>query len=142
MTGRKFLQKKQQLNERKKKNYSSNALKGLFVLMAIDSSYEFYCNILLHFYGNPNYLSAHMRGWIAITFNVLFKIAYIVTADYIAKNAINVKLKVVLNPENLEIKGLTLLLWPLSEFIITISIVAIMYDVYEIIFVHLLGVAL
>ena len=102
-----------------------------------------HCSYLNQFYGTSDYFFTHMRGWLAIIVSLLFGIVHIFIARKVIKyaNGIRVYFKITsINgiPSQIKIEGKTRLLKYVAECHCLISIISVIYDIYEIVFVHLL----
>lgn len=102
---------------------------------------KMYCNHLIQFYGTEDYFSNHMRGAIAIGVSLIFGIIDLCLAYniYIYTKKISIIITFI-NGKFAGIEGISkILLMPISVFYRLISLISIAYDVYEVVFVHILG---
>lgn len=102
-----------------------------------------HCSYLNQFYGTSDYFFTHMRGWLAISVSLLFGIVDIFIARKVIKyaNGIHFHFDIIMTngiPSQIKIEGKTRLLKYVAEYYWLISIISVIYDLYEIVFVHLL----
>lgn len=110
----------------------------LMISLKID---EMYCNSLTQFYGTEDYLFSHMRGALAITVSLIFCIIDLCLAYNIYIYAKKVKIIITfINGKFAGVEGiLKIFLIPIALLFMTISSISLLYDVYEVVFVHMLG---
>ena len=110
----------------------------LMISLIID---KMYCNRLTEFYGTEDYFLSHMRGTLTIGVSLIFGIIDLCLAYYIYIYA--KKILLIINFINGKFAGVEgtskLVLIPLGVYFMMISVISIAYDVYEVIFVHILG---
>lgn len=114
---------------------------GILVLQ-IDS---LHCKYLNYFYGTPDYYVEHMRGWIAIGISIIFGIVDIIITKKIIENAKKIHCYIdiiILNgiPCKIRIEGKTKILEYIAYYYWLVSIMSLIYDVYEILFIHLIKI--
>ena len=123
-------------------NLSIQELKTWFYFILLKLSLQIdkmHCNYLTQFYGTEDYFLSHMRGGIAIGVSLIFGIIDLVLAYCIYKNAKKIPVVITFfNGRIKNVRGLTRILQPVALSYLIIAIVSILYDLYEIIFIHLL----
>ncbi len=113
------------------------------ISMQMDALYCWYLN---DFYGTSDYFFTHMRGGIAISISLIFGIVdiYITKKIMYYAGKIYFHIQIVFFTDgifpDIRIEGKTGILKYLAYYCWIISIISIVYDAYEILFVHLLKI--
>lgn len=102
---------------------------------------KMYCNHLTEFYGTEDYFFSHMRGALAITVSLIFSIINLCLEYNIYIYAKKILIIITfINGKFAGVKGILKIFFMLiALYHMAISVSSIAYDVYEIIFVHMLG---
>lgn len=101
-----------------------------------------YCRYLENFYGTPEYYFNHMRGWLAIVISLVFGMVDFYLSKKIMQYASKVRFDIITISINgvfsgIQINGKTKILQYVAHYCYFISIGSILYDCYEVLFVHL-----